>query len=204
MPSQDTRISFLQNPWPPCKKKHLSLQNGCAQRQKIMFKVGWPPSFCREKPSTRIPRMSRTKPSYEEVRFFRQAQPRLRAKRIARLRARDACEWFVRRIRASGSFEPKKVGTNLTQKNCSYKTVHFVEGFSLQSGCAQPTLNMIFWRWVHPFCSDRCVFQHGGNGFCRRNILGFLSGTPFCRENALCGRKKGGQAPPMKFQRGFI
>ena len=53
MPSQDTRISFLQNPWPPCKKKHLSLQNGCAQRQKIMFKVGWPPSFCREKPSTK-------------------------------------------------------------------------------------------------------------------------------------------------------
>ena len=53
MPSQDTRISFLQNPWPPCKEKHLSLQNGCAQRQKIMFKVGWPPSFCREKPSTK-------------------------------------------------------------------------------------------------------------------------------------------------------
>ena len=53
MPSQDTRISFLQNPWPPCKKKHLSLQNEGGQRQKIMFKVSWPPSFCREKPSTK-------------------------------------------------------------------------------------------------------------------------------------------------------
>ena len=35
------------------KKKHLSLQNGGGQRQKIMFKVGWPPTFCREKPSTK-------------------------------------------------------------------------------------------------------------------------------------------------------
>ena len=35
------------------KKKHLSLQNEGGQRQKIMFKVSWPPSFCREKPSTK-------------------------------------------------------------------------------------------------------------------------------------------------------
>ena len=45
-----------------------------------------------------------------------------------RLRARDACEGFVRGIRAKDSCEwifrtPKKIGTILTQKNCSYKTL---------------------------------------------------------------------------------
>ena len=44
---------FLQNPWPPCWQKHISLQNGITQRQKIMFKGGWVHPFCREQPSTK-------------------------------------------------------------------------------------------------------------------------------------------------------
>lgn len=27
--------------WPPCWQKHISLQNACTQRQKILFKGGW-------------------------------------------------------------------------------------------------------------------------------------------------------------------
>ena len=46
MPCKDARMCFLQNPWPPCWQKHPSLQNGCTQPQKIMFKGGWAHSFC--------------------------------------------------------------------------------------------------------------------------------------------------------------
>lgn len=52
-PCKDARLCFLQNPRPPCWQKHISLKNGCTQRQKIMFKGGWVHPFCREQPSTK-------------------------------------------------------------------------------------------------------------------------------------------------------
>ena len=127
------------------------------------------------------------------------------AKKIARLLARDAHEWrfwlllnpgflYKDMPREGLTNENERFRTILTHKNWSDKTlVHpFCRGFfsTPQNECAQPPLNMIFWGWVHPFCSDGCFCQHGGHGFCRKHILASLQGIPFCRENPFCNIKR--------------
>ena len=126
-----------------------------------------------------------------------------------RLRARDACEGFVRGIRAKDSCEwifrtKKKLERFWPQKTALIRrwAVHFVGGFFLQNGCAQPTLNMIFWRWVHPFCSDRFFFNMEATDFVEKRSS-YLEKAPHSIEKKRFVVQNGAAQPLMKFQLGW-